>query len=93
VGFETNGFQTPAEGLNLISDAHKSDGVAMTIQDKAKNAMLKAGGSLDRAIGTIYGDEHLEAELSTSRSDGATDSPTRPASHQKNVYDRKSHPA
>jgi hypothetical protein len=55
--------------------------------------MLKAGGSLDRAIGTIFGDEHLEAELSTSRSDVATDSAARPAVHEKNVFDRKSHPA
>jgi hypothetical protein len=93
VDFETNGFQTQAEGRNVISDAHKRGGVAMTIQDKAKNAMLKASGSLDRAIGTIFGDEHLEAELSTSRSDTATNSATRPAAQTKNAYDRESHPA
>lgn len=74
----------------MISNAHKGDGVAMTIQDKAKNAMLKASGSLDRAIGTIFGDKHLEAELSMSRIETPTDSGTRPAAHPKNAYDRKS---
>ena len=94
VDSKTNGFQTLADvPSNVISNAQKREGVAMTIQDKAKNAVLKASGSLDRAIGTIFADEHLEAELSISRRERPTDSVTRPAARTKNAYDRKSRPA
>lgn len=52
----------------------KRNGVTMTMQDKAKNALVKARGSLDSAIGTIFGDEQLETELSTSGSKTAIES-------------------
>jgi hypothetical protein len=64
---------------NVTSKTHTRYGVAMTLQDKAKNAMLKGRGSLDRAVGTIVGDEQLEAKLSNSRSEPAV-SATRDSS-------------
>jgi hypothetical protein len=39
----------------------------MTMQDRAKKALVKATGALDSAIGAIFGDEQLEA-----RTTGAT---------------------